>query len=95
MKGLLNKLTQEGVVHSKLVYNTMLKVDRADFIEKNPYFDNSQYLGYNVVISAPHMHAYALEYLSPALSNFRNLNPKNCRILDIGFWKWLSYCLFI
>ena len=37
MKGLLNKLTQEGVVHSKLVYNTMLKVDRADFIEKNPY----------------------------------------------------------
>ena len=74
MKGLLNKLNQEGVVHSQWVYNTMLQVDRADFIETNPYFDDSQYLGYNVVISAPHMHAYALEYLSPALNNFQNLN---------------------
>jgi protein-L-isoaspartate(D-aspartate) O-methyltransferase len=94
MKGLLNKLRQEGVVRSQWVYDTMLKVDRADFIEKNPYFDNSQYLGYNVVISAPHMHAYALEYLSPALTNFRNFNPKNFRILDIGSGSgYLTVCL--
>ena len=72
----------------------MIKVDRADFIEKDPYFDNSQYLGYNVVISAPHMHAHALEYLYPALNNFQNYNPKNFRFLDIGSGSgYLTVCL--
>lgn len=94
MKGLLNKLTQEGVIKSKIVYNTMMQVDRADFIEKDPYFDNSQNLGYNVVISAPHMHAYALEYLYPALFNFQNFNPQNFRFLDIGSGSgYLTVCL--
>ena len=94
MKGLLLKLNKEGVVNSQIVYNTMMKVDRADFIEKVPYFDNSQYLGYNVVISAPHMHAHALEYLYPALNNFQNYNPKNFRFLDIGSGSgYLTVCL--
>ena len=94
MKGLLLKLNKEGVVNSQIVYNTMMKVDRADFIEKDPYFDNSQYLGYNVVISAPHMHAHALEYLYPALNNFQNYNPKNFRFLDIGSGSgYLTVCL--
>ena len=94
MKGLLLKLNKEGVVNSQIVYNTMMKVDRADFIEKDPYFDNSQYLGYNVVISAPHMHAHALEYLYSALNNFQNYNPKNFRFLDIGFGSgYLTVCL--
>ena len=94
MKGLLLKLNKEGVVNSQIVYNTMMKVDRADFIEKDPYFDNSQYLGYNVVISAPHMHAHALEYLYPALNNFQNYKPKNFRFLDIGSGSgYLTVCL--
>ena len=94
MKGLLNKLYQDKVVKSQIVYNTMLQVDRADFIEKDPYCDDSQYLGYHVVISAPHMHAYALEYLYPALKNFLNFNPKNFRLLDIGSGSgYLTVCL--
>ena len=94
MKGLLNKLYQNKVVKSQIVYDTMLQVDRADFIEKDPYCDDSQYLGYHVVISAPHMHAYALEYLYPALKNFLNLNPKNFRLLDIGSGSgYLTVCL--
>ena len=94
MKSLLNKLCQDKVIKSQIVYNTMLQVDRADFIEKDPYFDNSQYLGYNVVISAPHMHAHALEYLYPALNNFQNYNPKNFRFLDIGSGSgYLTLCL--
>ena len=72
----------------------MLQVDRADFIEKDPYCDDSQFLGYNVVISAPHMHAYALEYLCPALNNFKNCNPLNFRFLDIGSGSgYLTVCL--
>ena len=94
MKGLLNKLYQDKVVKSQIVYDTMLQVDRADFIEKDPYCDDSQYLGYHVVISAPHMHAYALEYLYPALKNFLNFNPKNFRLLDIGSGSgYLTVCL--
>ena len=72
----------------------MLQVDRADFIEKDPYCDDSQFLGYNVVISAPHMHAYALEYLYPALYNFKNFNPSNFCFLDIGSGSgYLTVCL--
>ena len=94
MKGLLNKLYQDKVVKSQIVYDTMLQVDRADFIEKDPYCDDSQYLGYHVVISAPHMHAYALEYLYPSLKNFINFNPKNFRFLDIGSGSgYLTVCL--
>ena len=94
MKSLLNKLCQDKVIKSQIVYNTMLQVDRADFIEKDPYCDDSQFLGYNVVISAPHMHAYALEYLYPALNNFQNYNPKNFRFLDIGSGSgYLTVCL--
>ncbi len=94
MKSLLNKLCQDKVIKSQIVYNTMLQVDRADFIEKDPYCDDSQFLGYNVVISAPHMHAYALEYLYPALNNFKNCNPLNFRFLDIGSGSgYLTVCL--
>ena len=94
MKPLLNKLCQDKVIKSQIVFNTMLQVDRADFIEKDPYCDDSQFLGYNVVISAPHMHAYALEYLYPALNNFKNFNPSNFRFLDIGSGSgYLTVCL--
>ena len=94
MKSLLNKLCQDKVIKSQIVYDTMLQVDRADFIEKDPYCDDSQVLGYNVVISAPHMHAYALEYLYPALNNFKNCNPSNFRFLDIGSGSgYLTVCL--
>ena len=94
MKPLLNKLCQDKVIKSQIVFNTMLQVDRADFIEKDPYCDDSQFLGYNVVISAPHMHAYALEYLYPALNNFKNFNHSNFRFLDIGSGSgYLTVCL--
>ena len=59
------------------VFNSMMEVDRKDFCKVNPYEDSPQYIGFNVNISAPHMHAYALEYLSEFCT-------ENSRILDIG-----------
>ena len=47
----------------------MLQGDRADFTSGYPYYDSPQGIGYNATISAPHMHAYALEYLEPYCSN--------------------------
>ena len=55
----------------------MLKVDRKDFTNKNPYEDLPQNINYNSTISSPHMHAYALEYLSDYLK------PGN-HVLDVG-----------
>ncbi len=47
----------------------MRTIDRLDFLNLNfidsklTYSDMAHQIGYNVVISAPHMHAYALEIL--------------------------------
>lgn len=74
---LLNDLKRQGVIKTQSVYNTMLKVDRADFINRNPYADSPQYIDSGATISAPHMHAYALEYLSSFIK-------PGCKILDVG-----------
>ena len=55
----------------------MAKVDRADFIENSPYEDCPQRIGYNVTISAPHMHAYCLEWMKDTLQ-------PGAKILDVG-----------
>ncbi len=60
------------------VYDVMMKVDRADFAPTNPYENNPQGIGSNVVISAPLLHAYCLEALKDFLTEGSNA-------LDIGF----------
>ena len=77
MEGLLNSLKYENIIKTDKVYNSMLQVDRADFTSHSPYYDSPQGIGYNATISAPHMHAYALEYLAPYCEN-------NIHILDVG-----------
>ncbi len=43
----------------------MRKVDRGDFCDpSSAYEDCPQRIGYNATISAPHMHALCLEWLS-------------------------------
>ena len=77
MKNLLEQLQRQGIIKSQKVFNSMLQVDRADFTSYSPYYDSPQGIGYNATISAPHMHAYALQYLEPYCS-------KNIHILDVG-----------
>jgi len=55
----------------------MKTIDRADFTAVNPYFDSPQSIGYNVTISAPHMHIHAMQMLKDTL-----INAKRC--LDVG-----------
>ena len=55
----------------------MLQTDRK-FYAPHPYTDAPQPIGYQQVISAPHLHAAACEHLLPAL-------PKEgAKILDVG-----------
>ena len=55
----------------------MMEVDRGDFAPTNPYQNFPQKIGYNVVISAPLLHAYCLEALKDFLI-------EGSTVLDIG-----------
>lgn len=77
MRDLCQELVEKKWICTQKVYDVMMKVDRGDFAPTNPYENNPQCINYNVVISAPLLHAYCLE----ALSN--HLVP-GCTALDIG-----------
>lgn len=77
MNNLLKSLIEKNYIKTQKVLNCMLQVDRKDFINTKPYEDKPQYVSHNVTISAPHMHAFALEKLSPFLTEGIN-------VLDIG-----------
>ena len=78
MKDLCAELIEKNWICTQKVYDTMMKVDRADFAPTNPYENNPQCINFNVVISAPLLHAYCLEALKNHLID-------GCTALDIGF----------
>ena len=55
----------------------MMLVDRGDFAPTNPYQNYPQPIGFNVVISAPLLHAITLEILKDYLTEGSN-------VLDVG-----------
>ena len=65
------------MIQSEKVAKVMLDADRNNYAPRNQYANRPQYIGYNVTISAPHMHAFALEHLS-------NFSTKGAHILDVG-----------
>lgn len=69
-----------GVIQTPKVAEAMLSVDRGDFCpgRQMAYLDTPQGIGHNATISAPHMHAYALEY------SLRADPVASPRILDVG-----------
>ena len=77
MEELLSKLKSNKVIKTDKVYKAMQSVDRSDFIQNDPFDDCPQRIGFNTTISAPHMHAFALEYLAPVLK-------ENDRVMDVG-----------
>ena len=89
-KCLLIKLIVEGYIKTENVLYSMLVTDKYGFvnekyIEENDilgklnhiYSDKPLKMGFNVNISAPHMHAFALENLAPFCT-------EGAKILDIG-----------
>ncbi|XP_039603439.1 protein-L-isoaspartate(D-aspartate) O-methyltransferase isoform X2 [Polypterus senegalus] len=74
---LVNNLRKNGIIKSEKVYEVMLATDRAHYAKCNPYMDSPQSIGYQATISAPHMHAYALELLHDQLY-------EGAKALDVG-----------
>jgi protein-L-isoaspartate(D-aspartate) O-methyltransferase len=77
-KALIENLQSSGIIKNKFVANALNSIDRSDFSPIDPYQDSPQSIGFGATISAPHMHAYALEYLKA-----QALEP-NSKVLDIG-----------
>ncbi|CAI2354198.1 unnamed protein product [Caenorhabditis sp. 36 PRJEB53466] len=84
---LVNNLRKNGCFAGDRVAEAMKAVDRGDFSKRDPYQDAPQKLGYNATISAPHMHAAALEYL-------QNHLVAGANVLDVGSGSgYLTACM--
>ncbi|XP_054265089.1 protein-L-isoaspartate(D-aspartate) O-methyltransferase-like isoform X1 [Macrosteles quadrilineatus] len=84
---LVKNLRANKVIHSDDVENVLAQVDRGKYVTHNPYMDAPQSIGYGVTISAPHMHAYALELLRDRLTEGE-------RALDVGSGSgFLTVCM--
>ena len=84
---MVEKLAQAGIIQSKTVKDCMQKVDRGNYVmyREDAYTDSPQSIGYMQTISAPHMHAHALEDLLPALkAASESADVKQLAILDVG-----------
>lgn len=87
-KALLDHLKESGIIKSKRVYEAMSAIKRGDFINNNvAYIDAPQTIGFGATISAPHMHAHALELLEEKLLD-------GGRALDVGSGSgYLTACM--
>ncbi|KAF6757311.1 protein-L-isoaspartate O-methyltransferase [Ephemerocybe angulata] len=78
---LFSNLCYRNLIHSDPVEKAMKAVDRANYVrdkrDVHAYDDLPQSIGFGVTISAPHMHAFAVEHLLDFL------HP-GARVLDIG-----------
>ncbi|XP_039284259.1 protein-L-isoaspartate(D-aspartate) O-methyltransferase isoform X1 [Nilaparvata lugens] len=84
---LVRNLKVNKMIKSDKVEDVMLKVDRGRYVSHNSYMDAPQGIGYGVTISAPHMHAFALEVLKERL-------VEGERALDVGSGSgYLTVCM--
>lgn len=88
-KSLIDNLKWRGIINDDEVYNTMLQVDRGNYIKENPYADTPVYISHGVTISAPHIHALFLKKLISVLK-------PGFRALDVGSGSgYLTVCMAI
>lgn len=86
---LVDNLTSAGIIKSQIVRDVMSNVDRANYVlgghSSNAYDDTPLSIGHGQTISAPHMHAHALEELLPPLLIYASEHPNDpVSILDVG-----------
>lgn len=84
---LVDNLQRNGLFSDERVKKAMLSIDRGDFAPSSPYGDHPVSIGYGATISAPHMHASALELLKDHLK-------EGDRALDVGSGSgYLTACM--
>ncbi|KFD49992.1 hypothetical protein M514_09085 [Trichuris suis] len=86
---MVNALQRNGIIKSETVKQAMLAVDRGFYSRHNPYYDSPQPINYGATISAPHMHAHALELLKDHLTEGK-------KALDVGSGSgYLTACFAV
>lgn len=90
MLDLVASLISRHRLTSPRTSEVMSQVDRADFVHSSHcYEDRPLPIGFNATISAPHMHAYALDKLEG------HLKP-GAKVLDVGSGSgYLSVCMAV
>jgi len=105
---LVKQLREKGIIQTDAVEKAMGVVDRGNYCFLRPkfgsesehlcYADRALGIGNGQTISAPHMHAYALEELYPSVAKALK-KTSDAKILDVGcgsgyltacFGRWLS-----
>jgi protein-L-isoaspartate(D-aspartate) O-methyltransferase len=85
---LIGGLVAEGLVSDSRVEAALRAVDRGDFSADadEAYIDRPHAIGWDATISAPHMHAWALEKSLPALFAHQDGDDDSrvLRVLDVG-----------
>lgn len=87
---LVQNLKKNGIITDSRVEQAMLAVDRGNYVSTSQkYTDAPMSIGFGATISAPHMHAYALELLKDHLKDGEN-------VLDVGSGSgYLTACMAI
>ncbi|OTF80166.1 protein-L-isoaspartate(D-aspartate) O-methyltransferase-like, partial [Euroglyphus maynei] len=86
---MVENLKKNSIVQDSRVENALLSVDRGNFVDSSKYVDSPMSIGYGATISAPHMHAYALELLKDHLVDGET-------VLDVGSGSgYLTACMAI
>jgi protein-L-isoaspartate(D-aspartate) O-methyltransferase len=75
---LVEILINAGIIRKEKVVKALKEVDRKHYCPRDPYVDSPQYIGYGATISAPSIHAAAMEHL------YDYINRDNSKILDVG-----------
>lgn len=97
-ESLVEHMWRNKVITHPMVRSAFLKVDRGQYAPGDAYDDSPQVLGHHATISAPHMHAKAVESLLPYLLPYTKsqqatngveedvvgVRGRRRRILDIG-----------
>lgn len=87
LQELVVTLRSSGTITKDSVERAMLAIDRRHYAPRTPYVDTPQPIGFGATISAPHMHAHALELLSDFLK-------PGAHALDVGVGSgYLSACM--
>ncbi|GJN86707.1 hypothetical protein PLIIFM63780_010288 [Purpureocillium lilacinum] len=79
---LVDNLWRHGLISDPAVKEAFLRVDRAHYAPTLPYDDSPQAIGHAATISAPHMHASAVEHVLPYL--LPSAASPAPRALDVG-----------
>ena len=75
---LVQNLVEAGILTKQKSIESLKIVDRKNYCPQDPYIDSPQRIGFNATISAPHIHAQAIEHL------YDHINRDNSNVLDVG-----------